>query len=75
MIKAKQLADRLPYDLLPKTKSCAALLTATSQLKTDRNNALLRITELETALVKIYDSPSNTDTIIDIAFTALNGEV
>jgi len=75
MIKAKQIADRLPQDLLPKTKSCSSLLTAVSQLKTDRNNALLRVDELEKALIKIYDEPSNTDTIIDIAYDALNGEV
>lgn len=46
MIKAKQLADRLPQDLLPKTKSCAALLSAVSQLKTERNNLACEIEEL-----------------------------
>lgn len=50
MIKAKQLADRLPTELLPKTKSCAALLSAVTQLKTERNNALERVAELEKAL-------------------------
>ena len=34
-----------------------------------------RITELELAMLKIYDSPSSTDSIIDIAYDALNGEV
>jgi len=40
MITAKQLAARIPTELLPKTKSCDALLTAVSQLKTERNNAI-----------------------------------
>jgi len=40
MITAKQLANRLPTELLPKIKSCAALLTAVTQLKTERNNAI-----------------------------------
>jgi len=40
MITAKQLAARIPTELLPKTKSCAALLTAVSQLKIERNNAI-----------------------------------
>ena len=35
----------------------------------------MRIVELEKALLKIYDSPSNTDTIIAIAYDALNGNV
>lgn len=47
MIKAKQLADRLPTNLLPKTKSCAALLSAVSQLKTERNNYKHLSEELE----------------------------
>ena len=34
-----------------------------------------RIKELEDALLKIYDEPGNTDAIIDIAYTALNGQV
>jgi hypothetical protein len=53
MITAKQLADRLPQELLPKTKSCSALLSAVSQLKTDRNNALIRVKEFESALINI----------------------
>jgi len=40
MITAKQLAARIPTELLPKTKSCDALLTAVSLLKTERNNAI-----------------------------------
>lgn len=50
MIKAKQLADRLPTELLPKTKSCAALLSAVTQLKVERNNAMQRANELEIAV-------------------------
>ena len=34
-----------------------------------------RVNELEKALTIIYDEPSNTDVIIDIAYDALNGEV
>ena len=40
MITAKQLAARIPTELLPKIKSCDALLTAVSQLKIERNNAI-----------------------------------
>ena len=39
------------------------------------SNAVERIAELEKALLKIYDSPSNTDSIIDSAYDALNGNV
>jgi hypothetical protein len=38
-------------------------------------NSLLENDRMRKALLKIYDSPSNTDTIIDIAYDALNGEV
>jgi hypothetical protein len=38
-------------------------------------NALKENDAMRRALIKIYDSPSNTDTIIDIAYDALNGEV
>ena len=34
-----------------------------------------KVRELEAALIEIYDSPSNTDTIIDIAYDALYGNV
>lgn len=40
MIKAKQLANRLPIELVPKSPSCAQLLSAVTQLKTERNNAI-----------------------------------
>jgi len=40
MITEKQLANRLPTELLPEIESCSALLTAVTQLKTERNNAM-----------------------------------
>lgn len=75
MIKAKQLADRLPAELLPENPTWPALLSAITQLKTERNNALVRVEELEKALLKICYETSDTDSIIDIAYDALNGEV
>jgi len=40
MITEKQLANRLPTELLPEIEICSALLTAVTQLKTERNNAM-----------------------------------
>ena len=40
MITEKQLANRLPTELLPEIESCSALLTAVTRLKTERNNAI-----------------------------------
>jgi len=47
-----------------------------SKFLTELNTCFLvlesRITELENALEKIYDSPNDNDGIIDISFDALN---
>lgn len=53
----KDICNRLPTELLPKTPSWSALLSAVTQLKTERNNAIAenerlkkRVKELEDAL-------------------------
>ena len=38
-------------------------------------NAVVENDKMRDALAKIYDSPSDTDTIIDLAYDALSGEV
>lgn len=44
------VANRLPTELLPKTQSWSALLSAITQLKTERNKYGMRIFALEEAL-------------------------
>mgnify|MGYP000406846016 CR=1 FL=1 len=43
----KDVANRLPTEFLPKTRSWSALLTAITQLKAERNNAMARCADLE----------------------------
>ena len=56
---------------------CSDLLSAYDAEETEKVvNALQRkIERLEKVLIKIYEEPSNTDQIIDITYTALNGNV
>lgn len=44
-------------------------------LEDENKKFTLRSDELEKALLQIYDSPGDTDNIIDIAYDALNGNV
>ena len=44
------VANRLPTELLPETKSWSALLAAITQLKTERNNALIEAERLRAVM-------------------------
>ena len=43
----KDVSNRLPTELLPKNASWSALLSAITQLKTERNNALERVADMQ----------------------------
>lgn len=49
------VVKRLPIELLPEVPSWSSLLTAITQLKTERNNAICRAEELESAIRKTID--------------------
>lgn len=46
----KDICNRLPTELLPKTPSWSALLSAVTQLKTERNNAIAEAERLKDAI-------------------------
>jgi len=43
----KDVANRLPHELLPKVQTWSKLLSAITRLKTERNNALIDLKECE----------------------------
>ncbi len=51
----RDVINRLPVELLPKTPSWPALLTALTQLKTERNNALAEAERLTAAIVETIE--------------------
>jgi len=55
----KDVINRLPNGLVPRNQTWSATLTAVAQLKTERNNAILRVQELERAVGVLAGSNSN----------------
>ncbi len=51
----KDVINRLPTELLPKVPTWSNILSAITQLKTERNNAICRVKELESAIRKTID--------------------
>ena len=43
----QELANRIPTELLPKKQSWSKLLSAVTQLKVERNNAIMEVIELQ----------------------------
>ena len=59
------VANRLPNALVPKTKSWSALLSAITQLKTERNNAMIEAEELKMCAKRVDELTVQNAELLD----------
>ncbi|MGB0662824.1 MAG: hypothetical protein ACPGMR_03440 [Pontibacterium sp.] len=71
------VARRLPIEMLPKTQSWSSLLSAITQLKTQRNNLLDEVGELERAIkpfAEAFEAARKTHELKDMIVDAIYGK-